>query len=105
MFAGTQQHDAQEFLRFFLGGMEEDLNRVRGKPKWVELKDIDGEADADKAQRWWQNHVERNDSIVGDLFTGQIMSERICQSCSHREVNFDPFMDVSVTRARAARAP
>ena len=27
-FTGTQQHDCQEFLMYFLDGLHEDLNRV-----------------------------------------------------------------------------
>lgn len=35
--AGYGQQDAQEFLVFFLEGISEELNRVRGKPKYIEL--------------------------------------------------------------------
>jgi ubiquitin C-terminal hydrolase len=36
-FSGYQQQDAQELLVFLLEGISEDLNRVRGKPKYLEL--------------------------------------------------------------------
>ncbi len=32
---GCSQHDAQEFLRFLLDGLHEDLNRVKVKPRIV----------------------------------------------------------------------
>ena len=57
-----------------LDGLHEDLNRVRQKPKWYELEDIDGESDEQKAERYWQYNVERNSSPVGDLFAGQPQS-------------------------------
>ena len=41
-FIGYDQHDAQEFLRFFLDSLHEDLNRVIVKPKYVELKEEEG---------------------------------------------------------------
>ena len=66
-----------------------------------ELKDIDGELDEDKAERYWQNHISRNDSVVMDLFGGQLMSELNCCKCRNRSVSFDPFMDLSVQLVRA----
>ena len=36
-FVGYGQQDAQEFLVFLLEGISEELNRVRTKPKYVEL--------------------------------------------------------------------
>lgn len=44
-FIGYDQHDAQEFLRFFLDSLHEDLNRVIVKPKYVELKEEEGASD------------------------------------------------------------
>lgn len=95
-FAGFAQQDSQELLRFLLDGLHEDLNRVRQKPKWYELEDIDGESDEQKAERYWQYNVERNSSPVGDLFAGQLMSELVCGQCKRRSTCFDPCWDVSV---------
>ena len=36
-FSGYAQQDSQEFLVNLLEGISEDLNRVRGKPKYKEL--------------------------------------------------------------------
>lgn len=33
------QHDAQEFLRYFLQGLHEDVNRVKSKPKYIGADD------------------------------------------------------------------
>ena len=41
-FAGYRQQDSQEFLRFMLDGLAEDLNRISEKPKWA-IKDDDVE--------------------------------------------------------------
>lgn len=96
MFAGFAQQDSQELLRYLLDGLHEDTNRIKGTVKWQELKDIDGESDENKAARYWENHVERNDSPITDLFTGQLMSVLTCGACGHRSASFDPVMDVSV---------
>ena len=36
-----RQQDAQEFLRYLLEGLHEDVNRVTSKPKHIEIKDDD----------------------------------------------------------------
>ena len=36
-FSGYGQQDAQEFLRFLLDGMHEELNRVIKKPPYKEM--------------------------------------------------------------------
>ena len=38
MFSGYDQHDAQEFLKTLLEGINDDLNRVRTKQPYRELK-------------------------------------------------------------------
>ena len=36
-FSGYGQQDAQEFLRFLLDGMHNELNRIESKPKYKEI--------------------------------------------------------------------
>ena len=40
-FSVFRQQDAQEFLRYLLEGLHEDVNRVTSKPKHIEIKDDD----------------------------------------------------------------
>ena len=94
-FSGYQQHDAQEFLLFFLDALHDDLNRVSRAVPFEELKDIPGESPLAKSQRCWDNYIERNDSHVVDTFCGQLHSEIICQECGKRSDVFEPFMDLS----------
>ena len=58
LFAGNEQHDAQEFLTFLLGGLSEDLNRIVEKP-YIEAPDSDGRPDSELADIWWENHLKR----------------------------------------------
>ena len=37
--------DAQEFLRFLLDGLHEELNAITGHVPYVELKDVQGECE------------------------------------------------------------
>ncbi|CAG2247856.1 USP6_32 [Mytilus edulis] len=76
-FNGFQQHDSQELLSFLLDGLHEDLNRYF------------------KFQAW-ENHLLRNQSIIVDLFHGQLKSQVKCQECGHTSVRFDPFNYLSL---------
>lgn len=79
-FSGYSQHDAQEFLAFLLDGLHEDLNRIKQKP-YVEIPDSDGRPDEEVAEERWRLHLQRNDSIVVDLFQGLYKSEVYCPFC------------------------
>jgi len=95
-FAGTQQHDAQEFLAFLLDGLHEDLNRIRRAP-YVEMPDVtDGQNMMIAAAEAWNAHKRRNDSLVMDTFYGQFQSTCICPKCDRVSVSFDTFNHVSL---------
>ncbi|XP_061683734.1 ubiquitin carboxyl-terminal hydrolase 32 [Syngnathoides biaculeatus] len=94
-FNGFQQQDSQELLAFLLDGLHEDLNRVHEKP-YVGLKDSDGRPDGEVASEAWENHLRRNDSIVVDLFHGQLKSQVKCKICGHISSRFDPFNFLSL---------
>ena len=90
-FSGYNQQDSNEFMIEFLSILSEDLNKT-DKKKYVELKEKEDEEDDLKcASRFWKLHLERNDSIITDLFSGLLKSEVICNSCGFDNVTFDPF--------------
>ena len=39
---------------------------------------------------------EREDSVVCDFFTGQIVSRVICSKCSHESIAFDNTWDIAL---------
>lgn len=111
--AYIRQQDSQEFLRFLLDGLHEDLNSVRGKKPYRELPDFDEMSDDEASQIAWDYHLRlvgcmqlasesrlrsfsRNNSQVVGLFGGQLMSRVECGSCHHISKAFDPFLDLSV---------
>nr|CAX74616.1 ubiquitin thiolesterase [Schistosoma japonicum]CAX74617.1 ubiquitin thiolesterase [Schistosoma japonicum] len=89
-FSGYAQHDTHELLVFLLDGLHEDLNRIHSKP-YIEVKDSDGRPDIEVANEAWQYYKSRNDSIIVDLFHGQLKSTVICPTCQRKSVTFDPF--------------
>lgn len=94
-FSGYQQQDSQELLAFLLDGLHEDLNRVKKKP-YVEVKDADGRPDAVVASESWHNHLQRNNSVIVDIFHGLFKSTLVCPDCSKVSVTFDPFCYLSL---------
>lgn len=49
--------------------------------------------EADKA---WSQYLEKNNSVISDIFAGQLQSTIECTHCKHRSICFDPFLDLSV---------
>ncbi len=86
-YAGTEQHDSQEFLSFLLDGIHEDLNRVTLKPPAVMLTPQE-EAEMEKlpaciaSDREWSRWMSRNNSVIADYFQGQFRNQLQCMTCS-----------------------
>ncbi|VVC96484.1 unnamed protein product [Leptidea sinapis] len=72
-FMGYSQQDAQEFLRYLLEGLHEDVNRYFHF------------SDTAKANEAWSRYVRMEDSRVGDIF----MATATCSKCGVRR-KFSP---------------
>jgi len=51
---------------------------------------------AAQAEKAWRDYVRKNDSIITDIFAGQLQSTVECSVCQHKSYTFDPFLDLSV---------
>lgn len=102
-FLGYSQQDAQQFLAALLELLSQDLNRST-KPKYRELT-----ADTSKntleeivilyliqSEQWWKYNKQREDSIVCDYFSGQILSRVVCSKCKHESIAFDNIWDMAL---------
>ncbi|CUA70676.1 ubiquitin carboxyl-terminal hydrolase 8 [Rhizoctonia solani] len=100
-FAGSEQHDAQEFLLFLLDGIHEDLNRIIVKPQFEELTP-EREAELERMPKQlagaheWARYKRRNDSIIVDYFQGQFCNQMQCLTCGQTSTTYNAFLNLSV---------
>ncbi|GAV53476.1 hypothetical protein ZYGR_0AI07600 [Zygosaccharomyces rouxii] len=102
MFSGYMQQDSQEFITFLLDGLHEDLNRIVNKP-YIEKPSLSPEDDGNDftvikklAEDTWRLHLQRNDSVITDLFVGLYESTLQCPECNNVSVTFDPYNDLTL---------
>ena len=71
-----------------------ELNRVKGKPPYRELK---GEGSVgQQADEAWEYARSRSNSVIQDVFAGQLQSTLQCPDCGALSHTFDEFMDLSL---------
>ncbi|TDL26727.1 hypothetical protein BD410DRAFT_895341 [Rickenella mellea] len=95
-FAGSEQHDSQEFLNFLLDGLHEDMNRVLQKPQNAVTPEREAELEVLPQQiaseQEWKIYRMRNDSIVVDYFQGQFRNRMECMTCKKTSTTYNAFM-------------
>uniref|UniRef100_A0ABM0M5K7 ubiquitinyl hydrolase 1 n=1 Tax=Saccoglossus kowalevskii TaxID=10224 RepID=A0ABM0M5K7_SACKO len=101
-FVGYSQQDSQEFLRFLLEGLHDDINKVLRKPRYNE-EISDDLTDMEKAREAWNRYTSRENSRIVDIFVGQLKSTLQCTVCRHCSVTFDPFWDLSLPIPKASK--
>lgn len=82
-------------MAFLLDGLHEDLNRIYDKP-YLEERESDGRPDRVVAEEAWADYKKRNDSVIVDLFHGQLKSTVVCPVCQKVSIKFDPMCFLSV---------
>ncbi|XP_052786625.1 ubiquitin carboxyl-terminal hydrolase 8-like [Mya arenaria] len=102
MFAGYEQQDSQEFLTFLMDGLHEGLNKVKSRPKIPEQNN-DNLPDMKAAELAWRDHKLHNESIIVELFQGQLKSSLMCLGCKNQSVTFQAFMYLSLPLPSSTR--
>ncbi|XP_062499390.1 ubiquitin carboxyl-terminal hydrolase 2-like [Corticium candelabrum] len=91
-FVGYSQQDSQEFLRFLLDGLHDELNQATGKPE-REPPLLKG---SELAEWSWNNYKKYAYSKITELFVGQLKSTVTCTRCGNISDTYDPFWDLSL---------
>ncbi|CAJ0964005.1 unnamed protein product, partial [Mesorhabditis belari] len=87
-----KQQDAQEFLNWLLDKVHEDLNLAKKDDNCNYSKNGENfSPDEALAERRLAH-----DSVITNLFEGQLRSSIVCQSCHFQKFNFEPYMYVSL---------
>jgi len=95
-FSGYYQQDAQEFLRYLLEGIHNEINRVTSRPKPLTQEIDDDLDDSQKAVEVWKRYLRLENSKIVDTFGGLLKSILECTHCGHRSTTFEPFWDLSL---------
>ena len=95
-FQSFEQQDANEFITLFLELLNEDLNEIKNK-KYVQLDEQKTkETDIECAKRFWEVHLNRNNSIITELFCGLNKSIITCPICKYKSITYNPFNSISL---------
>jgi ubiquitin carboxyl-terminal hydrolase 4/11/15 len=60
------------------------------------LTELQGRTDTEVAEEAWEGHLKRHQSVIVDLFQGQLKSKVQCPDCDKVSTTFDPFMFLSL---------
>ena len=93
IFNNNNQHDSSELLMFLLNFLHEEINRdkSKGSTSFYEPPKKENESDISASQRFWNLFKRKNNSIIVDLFYGQIKNVTRCLSCGHSQTTFEIF--------------
>jgi len=87
-FCGFTQEDSGEFVVFLIDGLHEGLNRAHSNAP-APIKEDDEEEQ-------WKQYWERNDSIIMELFLGQMKTQIVCPKCDYTANRFEAFLTLSL---------
>ena len=98
-FEGNEQEDAHEFISYLLDVFHEDMNRVMNKSNSEEknIKYKNDMTEDEKSIIDWNNFLRRNQSVLIDLFYGQLKSSVICPLCKFKSINFNSFLSLELS--------
>ena len=93
IFNNNNQHDSSELLLFLLNYLHDEINKdkSKGNNSFYEPPKKDSESDISASQRFWNLFKKKNNSIITDLFYGQLRNVTRCLTCGHSITTFEIF--------------
>lgn len=92
-FKGFKQHDSQEFLRILLEDLSKELNTVIILPKYRELETTNKNK-KELNLNFHKMFIDRENSIIVDLFYSQICNTFTCSKCYNQKFSFEKIVDI-----------
>ena len=102
-FEGNEQEDAHEFINYLLDILHEDLNKItnsannKDKNQNIKFDNKRQYSDEEKSIIDWSNFLRRNQSVLIDLFYGQLKSCVTCPNCNFSSINFNTFLSLELS--------
>eukprot|EP00667_Euglena_gracilis_P023388 EG_transcript_26401 len=76
--------------------LSEDLNQSLPNAGHKLVEEQPQQSCKELAAEFWTAYRARNNSIIQDIFAGQLKTTLTCKHCGHRRRTFDPFLDLSL---------
>ena len=93
-FEGFQEHDTQEFCRYLLQDLNNELNQVQ-YPSSYKKKKTKNKTKKESFDLYVKDCLSKENSIITDLFIGYFSFEYKCE-CGFREYSFSQFLDLPI---------
>ena len=93
-FNDFQQHDTQEFCRFFLQDLNYELNDIIS-PSCYHEERTKGKSKKETFICYQNDCLSKEYSIIQNLFIGYFSFEYICE-CGYKEYSFSQFLDLPI---------
>ena len=91
-FNGYSQHDSQELLRHLLEDISSEMNLSKSKVfRELDTKDKSLLVLNDDYHKLF---LERENSVVTDIFYGQFCNTFLCSECRFKTYSFEKFIDI-----------
>ena len=93
-FEGFQEHDTQEFCRYLLQDLNNELNQVQN-PSSYKKEMAKNKTKKESFDLYVKDCLSKENSIITDLFIGYFSFEYKCE-CGFREYSFSQFLDLPI---------
>lgn len=90
-FKDFRQQDANEFLISTLNILNEGLKAQNFNINNELIFAQPDESDEENSKRFWNSNLKFNDSIITDLFCGQLKQTIFCPECKNLKIKFECF--------------
>ena len=90
-----------------MANLHDETNVRRDRDPAAEFSVVPGANPVLEADRYWQYHLETNQSVVTKYWTGVKQSQRRCAHCGHSSYSFDTFdqLLLAIPSNRAKKQP